>query len=662
MQPASYNFAVSRGDSVAVTFRFSRLVDGSPVALDLANSEIELLLAWPHGSIMRSTAEGELTIVPGTTASEVAWTATPEQTGRLPSGAVTRYWLTRTDPVNGRRTYVTGLITANARGSGAGDIEPGFVVNDNAVVFDISVVGDAPSAAAIVDRVVGGASAQRDTLAKLAAILDGVADDTREALRVRPLKSQLSVNLFDYGTNVGTGGDDSAAFNAAIAAAIAGPSKAGRLVVPTPPSGFYNIDASPIELPGLGSLVIDGPGLGATVRRRPGSTSGITSILHQTINTSQKARIRLNNLTIDGLATVPTVVDVEYAVGWTAQNCTFRNAAPGGQTVWLRSGYEFSIGEGCKIENVNDPGSVLYGAASDLPDYALRMGCTDSYFTGLIVINAKAAYVFNENGGGNNYIGTHVWGYPSDPINKADLRADIGYLVNGKANLTGAISDNFKTAGISLRVDAFGGGAMVLGCQIIGTNVPGAAGILLAAGLPNTTVIGNNVTGVQAPATNGIVAQGALGANTVVRHNPGAGFETTVDLKNVVGGDTLHLESFALGGGVALQARSPAANSGVFITAKGGGSVALQSNGQTAFSAFNPANAVNRLQASGNTTGFPVDLQAVGSDANIDLQLSGKGTGVLRFGSFTASADAAVNGYISIKDAAGNVRKLATIA
>jgi hypothetical protein len=46
----------------------------------------------------------------------------------------------------------------------------------------------------------------------------------------------------------------------------------------------------------------------------------------------------------------------------------------------------------------------------------------------------------------------------------------------------------------------------------------------------------------------------------------------------------------------------------------------------------------------------------------VDLLLAAKGTGALRFGSWVASADVPVTGSITIKDAAGNLRKLATIA
>lgn len=57
-----------------------------------------------------------------------------------------------------------------------------------------------------------------------------------------------------------------------------------------------------------------------------------------------------------------------------------------------------------------------------------------------------------------------------------------------------------------------------------------------------------------------------------------------------------------------------------------------------------------------------VTIEAMGSDTNVDLELSGKGSGVLRFGVHTANVDVPVTGYISIKDSGGSIRKLAVIA
>jgi hypothetical protein len=55
-------------------------------------------------------------------------------------------------------------------------------------------------------------------------------------------------------------------------------------------------------------------------------------------------------------------------------------------------------------------------------------------------------------------------------------------------------------------------------------------------------------------------------------------------------------------------------------------------------------------------------MSAAGSDTNIDIALTPKGTGVLRFGTLTANADAPITGYITIKDSSGTTRKLAIIA
>jgi hypothetical protein len=56
-----------------------------------------------------------------------------------------------------------------------------------------------------------------------------------------------------------------------------------------------------------------------------------------------------------------------------------------------------------------------------------------------------------------------------------------------------------------------------------------------------------------------------------------------------------------------------------------------------------------------------VAVAAVGSSTDIDLALIPKGTGLIRMGAHTANADAAITGYILIKDQGGVTRKLAVI-
>ena len=69
------------------------------------------------------------------------------------------------------------------------------------------------------------------------------------------------------------------------------------------------------------------------------------------------------------------------------------------------------------------------------------------------------------------------------------------------------------------------------------------------------------------------------------------------------------------------------------------------------------ASAVNYLDVRGSITTASPSLSAAGSDTNIDLTLTTKGTGVLSFGTYTAGVVAQA-GYITIKDAGGTTRRL----
>jgi hypothetical protein len=74
-----------------------------------------------------------------------------------------------------------------------------------------------------------------------------------------------------------------------------------------------------------------------------------------------------------------------------------------------------------------------------------------------------------------------------------------------------------------------------------------------------------------------------------------------------------------------------------------------------------PAGAVNYIRTAAASTGLPAIVEAIG-ETNVDLYLRGTGAGLVRFGVKTAAGDAASDGYVTIKDAAGNTIKLATRA
>ena len=74
-------------------------------------------------------------------------------------------------------------------------------------------------------------------------------------------------------------------------------------------------------------------------------------------------------------------------------------------------------------------------------------------------------------------------------------------------------------------------------------------------------------------------------------------------------------------------------------------------------------NAVNGIGILPTVTGHGSSIiYSKGNDANLDFYIIPKGTGKVRFGTYTSTGDVACNGYIEIKDASGTIRKLAVIS
>jgi Tfp pilus assembly protein PilV len=81
----------------------------------------------------------------------------------------------------------------------------------------------------------------------------------------------------------------------------------------------------------------------------------------------------------------------------------------------------------------------------------------------------------------------------------------------------------------------------------------------------------------------------------------------------------------------------------------------------TQFRILGANNAVNNIAVTGTIAGSAPFISAEGSDTNIDLALTPKGTGRVKYGTHTANADAPITGYIEIVDSGGTIRKLAVI-
>jgi hypothetical protein len=156
---------------------------------------------------------------------------------------------------------------------------------------------------------------------------------------------------------------------------------------------------------------------------------------------------------------------------------------------------------------------------------------------------------------------------------------------------------------------------------------------------------------IQTGGTGGISLQTNNGAQTqmVVSHTASA-----VNYVQVTGAAT--------GSRVALSAQGSDTNIGFAYNTKGAQNHIFQTNSNNLqFVVANRASAANWAQVQGAVAGSSPAFTVDGSDTNIDLTLTPKGTGNVRFGTYTGTISA-ITGYIEIKDSGGTVRRLAVVA
>jgi hypothetical protein len=115
----------------------------------------------------------------------------------------------------------------------------------------------------------------------------------------------------------------------------------------------------------------------------------------------------------------------------------------------------------------------------------------------------------------------------------------------------------------------------------------------------------------------------------------------------------------ATGGGPSLSAQGSDSNVSLVYIGKGiGGHVFTSGNGANIQLVINnTTSAVNYHQFTGSATGSSPIHSVAGSDTNIDLTLTPKGTGNVRFGTYTGTI-LTPTGYVEIKDSSGTVRRL----
>jgi hypothetical protein len=115
----------------------------------------------------------------------------------------------------------------------------------------------------------------------------------------------------------------------------------------------------------------------------------------------------------------------------------------------------------------------------------------------------------------------------------------------------------------------------------------------------------------------------------------------------------------ATGGVPIISSQGSDTNVQLRLVSKGSQGITFFARGGSAqqFSISSVNNSVNYLVVDGAAAGTSPILSAQGTDTNIDLTLTPKGTGLVRFGTYTAGAPTAT-GYISIKAADGTTYKV----
>ena len=253
---------------------------------------------------------------------------------------------------------------------------------------------------------------------------------------------------------------------------------------------------------------------------------------------------------------------------------------------------------------------------------------------GLLIAHVASAVNYGQ------FAGNSAGGYPSLRSAGSDTNVGFDFATQGAApfrfytNAFGA--EQFRVAHTANAVNY---------AQITGS----ATGLSVVYGAAGIDANVSTVVTCKGASSVGLYSNSGLNAILFASH-----VASSVNYWNITGAAT--------GGLNTLTTQGSDANIGAYLATKGTGTWRFATGGGDQVRITDTASAVNRLELTGSATGNAVTISAQGSDTNIDFALTTKGTGVLRFGTHSALAAETVTGYITIKDSAGNTRKLAVLS
>ena len=313
-------------------------------------------------------------------------------------------------------------------------------------------------------------------------------------------------------------------------------------------------------------------------------------------------------------------------------------------TVSIRHMACTNMGRGLWVKNStlgpNPAFITAYDFQADFPlNECVRLegGTRTVYFTDL--------YAHGSTQADNVYIDSTVHnvsikGAQIDSAYRAGIAANGRYIYVVACTISNnSLAGSAQYPGVSIGGTAQG---VSLSGSLIGQWVGAAAnlqsyGVSVAAGAIRYGVIGNNLSGN----VTGAISDLSQDGTSTVMGNSGS---TVMSVSEMIRPTSVSSN---------LRLAAIASNR---VQVENGNGVQLQVGGAT-------ANSVNYFRLAAAAAASSPVILAEGTDANIDVQLTPKGTGKVRINTnWTTSVDAPVTGYIEIKDSAGNIRKLATIA
>jgi hypothetical protein len=346
------------------------------------------------------------------------------------------------------------------------------------------------------------------------------------------------------------------------------------------------------------------------------------------VQATASINITLNSVVISSGGTGYTVGDVLTVVGGTgtAVVLTVGTVSVGVITAVTISNF------GAYSVAPSNPMTVTGGTgtgATFTPNFGVQQGIT--------ITNAGSGYVeqptvtFSGGGGSGAAAYASVGGV-----------TELKFIGTGTDSVTNQAAKITTSAGTAMTFRQIGGSDTFW--QVGAAS--GTTGLIAKGNANGNALVGANGTGSVRLTTGGD------GLNEQLRVTNTTSAVNYVQVTGAATGTSPNISSQGSDSFIGLQLQSKSAPV-IFITRAGQGR------------SFNVADSnapVNFLQVQGNTaTNAPI-LSSQGSDTNIDLVLTPKGTGNVRFGTFTTLGAEVITGYIEVKDSGGTIRKLAVIA